>query len=53
MPKNPKILHPLDILTGRLMAEVADFPKRVVIAPWPMPFRHLSAFSIADAFLET
>ncbi|KAG6821075.1 hypothetical protein H0H93_007234 [Arthromyces matolae] len=38
--------------SGRLMAEVADFPKRVVIA-LAHAIKHLSAFSIADAFLET
>ncbi|KAG6896947.1 hypothetical protein C0992_005153 [Termitomyces sp. T32_za158] len=38
--------------TGRLMAEIADFPKRVVIA-LAHAIRYLSAFSIADAFLET
>ena len=37
---------------GRLMAEVADFPKRVVVA-LAHAIKHLSAFSIADAFLET
>ncbi|KAG5354224.1 hypothetical protein C0989_003737 [Termitomyces sp. Mn162] len=35
-----------------LMAEVADFPKRVVIA-LAHAIKYLSAFSIADAFLET
>ncbi|GLB35404.1 putative DNA-binding domain of DNA mismatch repair MUTS family protein [Lyophyllum shimeji] len=38
--------------SGRLMAEVAAFPKRVVIA-LAHAIRYLSAFSIADAFLET
>ncbi|KAG5647140.1 hypothetical protein DXG03_001095 [Asterophora parasitica] len=38
--------------SGRLMAEVADFPKRVVIA-LAHAIKYLSAFSIADAFLET
>lgn len=38
--------------SGKLMAEVADFPKRVVIA-LAHAIKHLSAFSIADAFLET
>ncbi|KAG5652337.1 hypothetical protein H0H81_005358 [Sphagnurus paluster] len=38
--------------SGRLMAEVADFPKRVVIA-LAHAIQHLSSFSIADAFLET
>lgn len=40
------------ICLGRLMAEVAGFPKRVVIA-LAHAIKHLSAFSIADAFLET
>jgi DNA mismatch repair protein MSH3 len=34
------------------MAEVADFPKRVVIA-LAHAIKYLAAFSIADAFLET
>ncbi|KAF8061576.1 DNA mismatch repair protein MSH3 [Lyophyllum atratum] len=38
--------------SGRLMAEVADFPKRVVIA-LAHAIKYLSAFSIADALLET
>lgn len=38
--------------SGRLVAEVADFPKRVVIA-LAHAIKYLSAFSIADAFLET
>jgi DNA mismatch repair protein MSH3 len=38
--------------TGKLMAAVADFPKRVVVA-LAHAIKHLSAFSIADAFLET
>ncbi|KAG5728291.1 DNA mismatch repair protein MSH3 [Termitomyces sp. T112] len=38
--------------SGHLMAEVADFPKRVVIA-LAHAIKYLSAFSIADAFLET
>ncbi|KAG6831187.1 hypothetical protein H0H92_012327 [Tricholoma furcatifolium] len=37
---------------GRLMAEAANFPKRVVVA-LAHAIKHLSAFSIADAFLET
>lgn len=40
------------MLAGKLMAEVADFPKRVVIA-LAHAIKHLSAFRIADAFLET
>ncbi|KAG6845191.1 hypothetical protein H0H87_012748 [Tephrocybe sp. NHM501043] len=36
----------------RLLAEVANFPKRVVVA-LAHAIKHLSAFSIADAFLET
>jgi DNA mismatch repair protein MSH3 len=50
MPKKKKFSS--YFLTGRLMAEVADFPKRVVIA-LAHAIKHLSAFSIADAFLET
>ncbi|KAF9466351.1 DNA mismatch repair protein MSH3 [Collybia nuda] len=38
--------------SGRLMAEVAGFPQRVVIA-LAHTIKHLSAFSVADAFLET
>jgi DNA mismatch repair protein MSH3 len=34
------------------MAAVADFPKRVVVV-LAHAIKHLSAFSIADAFLET
>jgi len=34
------------------MAEVADFPQRVVVA-LAHAIKYLSAFSIADAFLET
>ncbi|KAJ3512522.1 hypothetical protein NLJ89_g3471 [Agrocybe chaxingu] len=38
--------------SGQLMASVADFPKRVVVA-LAHAIEHLSAFGIADAFLET
>ncbi|KAG6919950.1 hypothetical protein DXG01_013299 [Tephrocybe rancida] len=38
--------------SGRLMAEIATFPMRVVIA-LAHAIKHLSVFSIADAFLET
>ncbi|KAG6874073.1 hypothetical protein C0995_006930 [Termitomyces sp. Mi166 len=38
--------------SGRLMAEVSNFPRRVVIA-LAHAIGYLSAFSIADAFLET
>ncbi|KAG6841688.1 hypothetical protein C0991_008326 [Blastosporella zonata] len=38
--------------SGRLMAEVANLPKRVVVV-LAHAIKHLSAFSIADAFLET
>jgi len=34
------------------MATVVDFPKRVVVV-LAHAIKHLSAFSIADAFLET
>jgi DNA mismatch repair protein MSH3 len=37
---------------GKLMAAVVDFPKRVVVV-LAHAIKHLSAFSIADAFLET
>jgi DNA mismatch repair protein MSH3 len=37
---------------GKLMAAVADFPQRVVVV-LAHTIKHLSAFSIADAFLET
>ncbi|TFK27399.1 DNA mismatch repair protein MSH3 [Coprinopsis marcescibilis] len=38
--------------SGQLMAEVTAFPKRVVVA-LAQSIKHLSAFGIADAFLET
>jgi DNA mismatch repair protein MSH3 len=38
--------------TGKLMASVADFPRRVVVV-LAHAIKHLSAFDIADAFLET
>lgn len=34
------------------MAAVTDFPKQVVVA-LAMTIKHLSAFGVADAFLET
>jgi DNA mismatch repair protein MSH3 len=37
---------------GKLMAAVVDFPKRVVVV-LAHAIKHLSAFGIADAFLET
>jgi DNA mismatch repair protein MSH3 len=38
--------------SGKLLAAIADFPKRVVIA-LAHAIKYLSAFGIADAFLET
>ncbi|CAA7265435.1 unnamed protein product [Cyclocybe aegerita] len=38
--------------SGKLMASVVDFPKRVVVA-LAHAIEHLSAFGIANAFLET
>jgi DNA mismatch repair protein MSH3 len=38
--------------SGKLMAAVADFPKPVIVV-LAHAIRHLSAFNIADAFLET
>ncbi|KAF8894689.1 muts domain V-domain-containing protein [Infundibulicybe gibba] len=38
--------------TGKLMAVATDFPKRVIVALAHL-IKHLSAFSIADALLET
>ncbi|TFK72184.1 hypothetical protein BDN72DRAFT_836577 [Pluteus cervinus] len=38
--------------SGKLMAAITDFPKRVVIA-LAHAIKYLSAFNIADAFLET
>lgn len=37
---------------GKLMAEVTDFPKRVVVA-LAHAIKYLSAFGVADALLET
>jgi len=37
---------------GKLLAELTDFPRRVVIA-LAHAIEHLSAFGVADAFLET
>lgn len=37
---------------GKLMAAVADLPKRVVVA-LAHAIKYLSAFGVADAFLET
>jgi hypothetical protein len=42
----------LIICAGKLMAAIVDFPRRVVIALAHV-IKHLSEFSIADAFLET
>ena len=38
--------------SGKLMATVTDFPKRVIIV-LAHAIKHLSAFGIADAFMET
>jgi DNA mismatch repair protein MSH3 len=38
--------------SGKLMAEVTDFPKQVVVA-LAHAIKYLSAFSIADALTQT
>jgi DNA mismatch repair protein MSH3 len=45
------VIH-TDSGAGKLMVAVADFPKRVVVI-LAHAIKHLSAFSVADAFLET
>jgi len=42
----------LNFILGELMASITDFPNRVVIA-LAHAIKYLSAFGIADAFLET
>lgn len=42
----------LNLLVGKLMAAISDFPKCVVIALAHV-VRYLSKFEVADALLET
>lgn len=50
--ENQKVFSHCQLNTGELMAAIADFPKRVVIV-LAAAIKHLSAYGIADAFLET
>jgi DNA mismatch repair protein MSH3 len=55
VPVRPRLVHSwssIYLCAGKLMAEITDFPKRVVVA-LAHSIKYLSEFGLADALLET